>query len=155
MELEQPYDAADMTTPFAATTSKKPSFADRLKQGNAKISVNDIGARGAKFSTSDVIQAKEIIQHFHSQFKDPDCITHLQKMPSMKGKQRWNIIFSEAKMVDTVINELVKLPSVAEQEVGVEFVPVRKRALLVTIPDAPPNISDHEIRTICPIIVPC
>ncbi len=147
MDQGQPVTVGDMTTPFGADSSiKKPTFADRLKQGNARISVNDIGARGAKFTTSDSIHAKEIIQHFHNQFQDTDSITHLQKMPSMKGKQKWNIIFSKANLVDKVVDELVRFPSMPEQEVGIEFVPVRKRALLVTIPDAPPNISDNEIQ---------
>eukprot|EP00795_Rhopilema_esculentum_P015879 gene15879-biopygen5275 len=48
-------------------------------------------------------------------------------------------------MVDKVIEELIKFPSLSEDDPGVAFTPVRRRALLITIPDATPDISDNEI----------
>ena len=47
-------------------------------------------------------------------------------------------------MVDKVTEELSKFPSLSEDDPGVAFMPVRRRALLITIPDATRDISDNE-----------
>ena len=51
-------------------------------------------------------------------------------------------------MVDMVIEELVKFPSLPEDDPGIAFTPVRRRALLIAIPDASPDISDNKIGSI-------
>ena len=51
-------------------------------------------------------------------------------------------------MVDMVIEELVKFPSLPEDDPGIAFTPVRRRALLIAIPDASPYISNNEIGSI-------
>ena len=135
------------STPFIwgdAPEEKKISFAERLKQSNAKMSTNDLAARAAKFETGDNITFREIIVYFHESFSDTNCVQQLMAVPSMPGRQKWNIIFSRARMVDKVMESFVKFPSMPEEQVF--FTPVRRRALLITIPDASPDISDDEIR---------
>ena len=51
-------------------------------------------------------------------------------------------------MVDIVKAELIKFPLLPEDDPGIAFTPVRRRALLITIPDASPYISDNEIGSI-------
>ncbi len=127
-------------------TRPKLTFAKRLKQSDGRIPPRDIAARGAKFETSDSLSFKEIIIYFQTKFKDPNAVQQLMQLSSLPGKQRWNIIFSKANMVDQLIKELVKFPSMTKDEIGIEFTPVRRRALLITIPDATPDISDNDIR---------
>ena len=121
------------------------SFAEKLKQGNAKMTSNDLAARAAKFETPDSIDFKEIITFFHEEFKDSNCIQQLMPLAALPGKRKWNVIFSKPSMVDKVIESLVKLPSLPADDPGIVFTPVRRRALLITIPDATPDISDNEI----------
>ena len=66
-------------------------------------------------------------------------------LAALLGKRKWNVIFSKPSMVDKVIDSLVKLPLLPADDPGIVFTPVRRRALLITIPDATPDISDNEI----------
>ncbi len=126
-------------------TRPKMSFAEKLKRSDAKMSPGDLAARGARFETTDHINFKEIILHFQEKFKDASAVQQLMPLSSMPGRQKWNIIFSKASMVDNVIDNLIKFPSMTKEEIGIEFTPVRRRALLITIPNATPDISDDEI----------
>ena len=53
------------------------TFAEKLKQGNAKKSASDLAAKAAKFETIDTIGHKEIILYFHRKFKDENCVQQL------------------------------------------------------------------------------
>ena len=121
------------------------SFAEKLKQGNAKMTANDLAARAAKFETSADIDFKEIIGYFHEFFNNPNCIQQLMPLAALPGRRKWNIIFSKPSMVDKVLDSLVKFPSLAADDPGISFTPVRRRALLITIPDATLDVSDNEI----------
>ncbi|XP_065055207.1 uncharacterized protein LOC135683784 [Rhopilema esculentum] len=121
------------------------SFAEKLKQGNAKMTASDLAARAAKFETSADINFKEIIGYFHEFFNNPNCIQQLMPLAALPGRRKWNIIFSKPPMVAKVLDSLVKFPSLAADDPGISFTPIRRRALLITIPDASPDVSDNEI----------
>ncbi len=125
---------------------KKLSFAEKLKGSDARMLPGDLAARGAKFETQDGINFKEVITFFQNKFQDHNAVQQLMPLSSMPGRQRWNIIFAKPNMVDNVIENMVKFPSMTKEEVGVTFTPVQRRATLITIPDATPDISDNEIR---------
>ncbi len=99
----------------------------------------------SQFETSDSIHFKEILLHFQKFFKDVNAIQQLMPLKSMPGHQKWNVIFAKPSMVDNVIETTVKFPSMTKEEPGIIFTPVQRRALLITIPDATPDISDNEI----------
>ena len=120
-------------------TERRPTFAQRLKQGNAKMSASDLAARAAQFETIDSINHKEMIQFFQQKFRDENCIRQLMPLAAFPGRCKWIIIFLRPSMVDSVIEELIKLPSLPEGDPGIAYIPARRRALLITIPDASPH----------------
>ena len=128
-----------------ANDQRPITFAQKLKQGHVKMSPDDLAAKAAKFETTDKIDHKEIISFFHKKFSNQNCIQQLMPLAALPGRRKWNVIFSKPSMVDRVINELIKFPSFSEDDPGIAFSPVRRRALLIKIPDASPDISDNEI----------
>ena len=121
------------------------SFAEKLKQGNAKMTASDLAARAAKLKTSAGIDFKEIIGYFHEFFNNPNCIQQLMPLAALPGRRKWNIIFSKPSLVDKVLDSPDKFPPLVADDPGISFIPVRRRALLVTIPDATPDVFDNEI----------
>ena len=108
------------STPFIwgdAPKEKKISFAERLKHSNAIMSTDNLAARAAKFETGDNITFREIIVYFHESFSDTNCVQQLMAVPSMPGRQKWNIIYSRARMVDKAMQSFVKFPSMPEEQV--------------------------------------
>ena len=127
------------------TTTRKITMAERLKQSNQKKQSSDMASRAVKFIIPENIEYPEVIKYFHSKFKDVNSVVQLQKMPAPMGSNRWNIVFSKVEMVEQVLDTLHVFPSMVEGEVGTIMEAVQRRATLITIPYATPDIPDAEI----------
>lgn len=121
---------------------KNDTFAERLKK---RMGSEDIESRGTKFPVPDTIGHPEIIKFFHGKFKDNGCVRQLQKLPARYGCNLWNIEFSEERMVEEIVDKMIKFPSMGEDDVGVMIEPVKRRPTLITIPYATPDIPDADI----------
>ena len=127
------------------STTRKMTMAERVKQSTQKKQSSDMASRAAKFIIADYIEYPEIIKYFQNKFKDESCVEQLQKMPAPMGSNRWNVVFSKAEMVEKVLDILHVFPSMEEGEVGVALEAVQRRATLITIPYATPDIPAPEI----------
>ena len=132
----------DDTTFGQTKETRKPTFADKIKGFKPQ---QDISFRAVKFYTPKTMQGPELIKHFINVTRDKECLTTMQPTHVFGQKLFWHAVLSKAAHVDTICDKMMLFPSMPTE--GIQIMPIRKRAILLTIPWIRTDITNEEIES--------
>ena len=128
-EMETDATTIDDTTLGQTKETNKLTFADKIKGFKPQ---QDILFRAVKFYTPKTMQGPNITKHPIDITGDKECLTTMQPTHVFGQKLFWHAVLSKAAHVDTICNKMMFFPSMSTE--GIQIIPIRKRATLLTIP---------------------